>query len=106
MHVHDMEQLHAHDCDFTATLLPRVARSYTSGDAGQRGLSLSEVHACARHGASGGSRNLDRGVQQVGWHIHSAPLKAVRRAAKWRSVHAECGKKNLRVLFSDQEALS
>ena len=32
---------------------------------------------------SGGSRNFERGVQQVRWHMHSAPLKAVCRAAKW-----------------------
>ena len=57
-------------------------------------------------GDSGGSRNFERGVQQVGWHIHSAPPKAVRRVAKWRSVRTKRGKKNLRVLFSDQEALS
>ena len=31
---------------------------------------------------SGGSRNFERGVQQVGWYIDSAPPKAVRRAAK------------------------
>ena len=57
---------------------------------------------------SGGSRNFERGVQQVGWqwHIHSAPLKAVRRAAKRRSVRAKRGKNFLRLLFSDQEALS
>ena len=55
---------------------------------------------------SGGSRNLERGVQQVGWHIHNAPPKALRRAAKRRSVSAKRGKFFLRVLFSDQEALS
>ena len=52
---------------------------------------------------SGGSRNFERGVR---WHIHSGPPKALRRAAKRRSVRAKHGKKNLRVLFSDQEALS
>ena len=55
---------------------------------------------------SGGSRNFERGVQQVGWHVHSAPPKALRRAAKRRSVRAKRGKIFLRVLFSDQEALS
>ena len=42
---------------------------------------------------SGGSRNLERGVQQVGWHIHSAraPPKALRRDAKRRSVRAKRG---------------
>ena len=55
---------------------------------------------------SGGSRNFERGVQQVGRHIHSAPPKAVGRAAKRRSVRAKRGKFFLRVLFSDQEALS
>ena len=54
---------------------------------------------------SGGSRNFERGVQQVGCHIHSAPPKAVRRAEKWRSVRAKRGKIFLRVLFSDLEAL-
>ena len=42
---------------------------------------------------------FERGVQQVGWYIHSPPPKVVRRAAKR-------GKKILRVLFSGQEALS
>ena len=54
---------------------------------------------CPAWWSSGGSRNFERGVQQVGWHIHSALPKAVRRAAKR-------GKIFLRVLFSDQEALS
>ena len=54
---------------------------------------------------SGGSRNFERGVQQVGWHIHSAPPKAGRRVAKWRSVRAKRGNFFRRVLFSDQEAL-
>ena len=59
-----------------------------------------------RSNSSGGSRNVERGVQQVGWHVHSAPPKALRRAAKRRSVRAKRGKIFLRVLFSDQEAVS
>ena len=41
-----------------------------------------------------------------GGKLHSAPPKVVRRAAKWRSVHAKRRNFFLRVLFSNQEALS
>ena len=48
----------------------------------------------APHHRSGGSRNVERGVRG---HIDSAPPKAVRRAAKRRSVRAKRGKFFLRV---------
>ena len=51
----------------------------------ERGVSVklhTHSHSPPTH-TSGGSRNFERGVQQVCWHIHSALPKAVHRAAKW-----------------------
>ena len=49
---------------------------------------------------------LKEGFSMLVGTAHRAPPKAVRRAAKRRSVRANRGNFFLRVLFSDQEALS
>ena len=51
---------------------------------------------CLLH--SGGSRNLERGVQQVGWYIDSAPPKVVCRVAK-RDQSARSAENFLYVFF-------
>ena len=65
----------------SAILASQVVAKLTKGDIllfNQGYIRSPKVH-------SGGSRNFERGVQQVGWHVHiySAPPSAVCRAAKW-----------------------